>query len=458
MSNDIAVKTAPGPTDTSRPNNQSGSSTGIRTEYRPPATYSPLNTGARSWRAQDLVPLQEPSPLLRPAPQQIPASENPLVLTENYANDGPEGQIPSISHQAKPFSCSAGIVGLDGSNQEVSVALLLKIKTLNSIDETGGAQSWGCEVIAERFNAGLSLLDKTERTALQLEEIELTMGPRAAINDERIEDFKLYQRGYRAFFQKPGVLDLIVKDYSQGRGIGFGARVGYPLGISMHVNCTSSSEITRPGPSAAIDVKDIGCRELNNFYWRYGILPKPDLLPRSPWLRSAPFSDHSGQFSYSSEKPPQTIRTEIAVVCSIQPVPRSSRVPALFTPSFIRDRGVNYPCRHVRLKLRVDILPTERDTFVFPRAGFTAKHIDLGRYEFLDENGKLCLAISRDTPPVRLTEPQSFSKELLDGNWSVCADQPGDLKIRETGGDQQVAATEGGLHLPVTGPRGGKRT
>ena len=288
-------------------------------------------------------------------------------------------------------------------------------------------------------------------TVLQLQEIQLMMGPRATTNDTYNAEIEKRQRSYRAFFQKPELRDMIVKDYIQGREIGISARASYPVGISIDINRKLNSVVSRPSASAGIDLKalNISCRERNQFYWRYRIQPKADPLPQSPLDRFASFSNHQGRFSYSSESLPKSIRIEIAAVCGIPPVSITSKIASLLTPIFIRDKEINYPCRNVRLKLRVDILPSERDIFVFPRAGFTAKNIDLGGYKFFTEGEQLILAISREATQQLLPSPHSFTKELQRKNWRVRADQPGDLKIQKTGGDQQVAVTEGELHLPV---------
>jgi hypothetical protein len=105
---------------------------------------------------------------------------------------------------------------------------------------------------------------------------------------------------------------------------------------------------------------------------------------------------------------------------------------APFIPNYIEHKAQAYPCRNICLNLEVDILPTEQNTFIFPRTQVAGHFLDLGGFKFVKKHGGLCLQISRKGPDrITIPDPQicgPYHKE--EGNWKIEAAE-GKLRISE---------------------------
>ena len=297
------------------------------------------------------------------------------------------------------------IIGLDGSSQQLSISLLLKVETLGSENCGDGYNRCLCRITAEKFEGRIASLGDTNQTALRLQEVLLLMRPSMEGFKGPRDQLDIYQRSINAFSQMPIRSNIVVKEASLGRDRTLGTRIGYPHGISLDGNARQTSWITRPAESVGLDYKvlAIDCVNRNHFLWRYGIASTTDFFHEPLLNRAATFVNHTGDFSYASNKIPCSMRIEITLVC---------RLPTLSLPgrtlngSFIRYKQTTYPCRDIQVKLEVDILPTETGSFWFPRNGSSGKRLDLGRYRFVHQDGHLCLDICREKYQQKILRPQ----------------------------------------------------
>lgn len=373
----------------------------------------------------------------------------------HHFTDGKFGsRAHSISEQLLPFRCSADIVGLDGSSQELSVSLFLKVAPISSGPNGDGQWRSLCRVTAEQFEGRITSLDRTNQTALRLQEVQLIMGPSMEGFEGPEHEAMRYQRSFYAISQKPKCTNVVMKDSSVGRDHGIGGKLGYPLGVSIEGSYKRSTWITRPAESAGLDYKAlvIDCVSRNQLLWKYGIGSGTEFTSEPLLNRSATFRDHTGDFSYLSNKLPCSIRIEITLVCRL---PTLSLPGRLLNGSFIRHKETNYPCRDIRLNLKVNILPTEVGIFLYPRNGSSGKCLDLGNYQFVNQNGHLCLDISRDAANIRITNPHLRGRphSWQHGSWSAKGKEVGELEMRETCADREICPTAGELQLKVTNTR-----
>ena len=368
-----------------------------------------------------------------------------------YSLDGSFGsRSTSITEQLIPFRCLANIIGLDGSSQQLSISLLLKVETLGSENCGDEYNRSRCRVTAQQFEGRIASLGDTNQTAIRLQEIHLLMRP-SMEGFEGPGDQMTINRSIDALSQNPTRGEAVVKEASQGRDRTFGARIGYPLGMSVDGNIRQSNWITSPAESVGLDYKvlAIDCVNLNNFLWRYGIASTTDFLHEPLLNRAATFINHTGDFSFASNMLPCSMRIEVTLVCRL---PTLSLPGRLLSGSFIRYKQANYPCRDIRIKLEVDILPTEMGSFWFPRNGISGKRLDLGSYRFVREDGHLCLDISREKYRQKIVRPHLRDRHhrWRDQNWSIKGKEPGELEVREIHPNREVSSAAGELHLEVT--------
>lgn len=357
---------------------------------------------------------------------------------------------PSVSKQQIPFRCSVDIIGLDGSSQELSIILLPKIETFSAGNQNNGECRLFCRITAEKFEGRIASLGRMNQTALRLQELHLTMGPSMKGFSGTEIELKRYQRSTDALSQKPTRVDIALKDANIERQNGIGVRLGYPFGVSIEGDRRRISGITRSAESASLDhrILSIDCINRNHFLWRYGFALNAAFLSEPLFIRSAPFKNHVGDFSYASNKPPQSMRLEITVFYKLPSPSISNR---LWTAIFVRDRMTNYPCRNIRLTLRVDISPTENGLFLFPRQGASGKRLDLGSYKFVHRDGALYLEISRDELNLSITKPHPHAhpNSWEDGRWRATAIAPGELEMREYCNERRICPTTGEFHLTM---------
>lgn len=302
------------------------------------------------------------------------------------------------------------------------------------------------QVTAEQFSARLASLDPTKQKALELQEIQLRVGPTTEGFHGSDYELKQYQQSFRAGDHEPKLRDIFIKELSRERSSGATLRLGYPLGASVAGSSSNIRGITLPAESAGLDLKrtTIDCVSRNHFQWRYGISTETDIFPQSIMNTIAPFANHKADFSYYSNMIPVSIRIEIAVICRLPDPSLSQRL------RLIRHKGKDYPCRDLRLKLQVDILPTATNSFVFPRAGASEKYIRLGTFKFVNKGGPLCLEIDHDRTHLTVSNSQLFGNDNFDvkmGNRSVRKVGLGEMRVNEKSDDRVISITEGELHL-----------
>jgi hypothetical protein len=414
--------------------------------YRPPATFprdSIRNNANAPTRTQDVIPENRRSAMPTPSQSSDADEDNSGEEGGYYLDGGSDPLKPVGLREAIPFCVRADINGLDGSKEELSISLLLKVESTRS--DMFGRNS--CRVIAERFEARLAKLTNTHQTTLELQEVQLRMGPSMSGFHGSDYDLEKYKRSFRAEVYEPQLRDLVVKDYRVDREVGGAFRLGYPVGISVEANGKKRRGITLPASSAGLDPKmsTVEYINRNQVQWRYGISSDAEILP--PLLnRTARFANHHADFSYDLNMIPPSMVIEVTVICSVPPPSLSQRL------RFIRYKGKNYPCRDIRLKLRINVLPTAKNLFLFPRLDCKGKYLDLGSYEFMNKDGHLCLNIDRNGTSLTLSDAQLFGNEGYDvktNNWSVRKAGLNELDVRETCNDRVICPTSGGLSFKL---------
>jgi len=362
----------------------------------------------------------------------------------------------SSSIQILPFHCKVDIIGLDQPGQEISITLWLKIKSLHE-SEAIVKHRCLCHVTAEKFEAQIAALDEETKTALRLREIHLHMGPTVHELNRTDYDVKIQKRSFETIDQQPQKKHLVSEGSTEGQDVTTDARMTYP-GPSIGRSLKQGRTISRPASVVGIDIDllEIGCRKRSQLFWRYPVLPKAAFIPESPLTRHAQFENHHGKFVYLSNKVPDSLRIEVEVLCSLPSLAQVKlleRFRAAITPNYILHKETKYPCRDIRLRLQVDILPTERNLFIFPREGLSGRSLDLGSFKFVENAGQLGLEVDRgEDGQFSIPDPHAWNVPFCfeQGNWMIRTDKIGELRIRERSAIREICPTEATLQFAVT--------
>lgn len=160
-------------------------------------------------------------------------NSSPDGETQHFTDATFGSRSPSESEQLIPFRCSADIIGLDGSGQELSISLLLNIAMLGSERFNDGHRRSLCRITAERFEARIASLDQTTQTDLRMQELRITMQPSMDGFQGAEQELERYQRSFDAISQMPTLTNIAMKESSLCRERGFSLRFGYPQGVSV---------------------------------------------------------------------------------------------------------------------------------------------------------------------------------------------------------------------------------
>ena len=300
--------------------------------------------------------------------------------------DSPSGSNSDPEDEDYPFECKAQFIGTDGQAQSLFLRVFLKCKPGRGSQLRGPMSRIGCSLVAERFEAGIVGDDLS--AFLKVEQMQLDMGPSLeGLPAERAGQRDACLAGITMGDQRPRKTDFVpTRTRTNENGIEVGG--GFPWSTSLKENYRKGRFHTLPTQTVGLDVGRIQIRawKANNFLWCYPVAKAAEPFVEGPVDHSLRLSDHSGDFSYLTQNPPSSMNLELTVNYRI-----------LGRRVFIQNQGKNYPCRSVRFKFEVKILPNENSQFLYPRDGSSGLFIDLGTFRFIhDPEGHSVLQILRD--------------------------------------------------------------
>ena len=203
------------------------------------------------------------------------------------------------------------------------------------------------------------------------------------------------------------------------KGIEGGA--SFPWGVSLKGNWRRGKSYTFPAQSVGLDLNRIQIRPWHNL-WCYPIAKE------GPLDRSAKFCNHSGNFFYLLDNPPSSLNLELAV---------NYRIPGHNV--FLQNDSKKHPCRSLRFKLKVKVLPNDISQFIYPRGDSSGIFLDLGTFRFTrDDDGHPVLHISHEdieaeTFETRIRDPHLDGSIIGSNTWYFLEnskDCGGDLQSR----------------------------
>jgi len=354
---------------------------------------------------------------------------------------------------SNPFVCKAEIVGLDGSIQVITIYLSLKIDTLKAWNDGEGTTRSQCNVLAEQVETQIGS-GPGKADVLHLQDIRLQIGPSIAGFLGTDKEKEQWEQSFDALRQSPQLTDIVISEYTEGAETALDLRGGFPALFSAGLGYKMSNSIKRPIAAVGFDLfaLEIDTIERYQFMWRYRPQPTRAPLPRALKQRCVVLSNHQGRFSYVSTKVPPSMRVEIIATCGL---PRSdSALAAWCRKVFIHDRKKNYPCTQIRLRLQVDVLPTDSEdvqsakVFQFPHENAAGRRLHLGKYSFREQKDQLLLHAARGESTVEISSSsQTYQQIYEEGAWKVAATSPNDFVAKAQSQGRIKFPTEGELEV-----------
>jgi len=279
-----------------------------------------------------------------------------------------------------PFYCHADFfgIGVDHS-QRVYILLDLEINTLTSQPRSESSRTL-CRVTAAQVEGGI--LPNNNRAFLSLEQLQLDMLP---ILDEATDE---QMRLRKIIVHDPDPIWRTL-DSSESRSATLSLQVGMPSGISLKGDLNWGDTTTKLAQLKGLGKVQTRCLAGNHFQWIYPV------IPGKQFDLAIDRGSHSVTFNYVTQSRPDSIQVEASF---------KYRLPG--RKPLVRDQRSKYPCRDVKFKLTVKLLPDNENLFDYPRDEFSGMVLDLGEYKFVgDDQGDVVLDVRRGGYRHRIKEP-----------------------------------------------------
>ena len=315
-----------------------------------------------------------------------------------------------------PFYCHADFFGIGGDNsQRVYILLDLESNTLTSQPLSESSRTL-CRVTAAKVEGGI--LPNNNRPFLTLEQLQIDMLP--ALDEATDEQMRL--RHIIVHDPDPTWRTL---DSSESRSATLSLQVGMPSGISLKGDLNWGDTTTKLAQLKGLGKVQVRCLAGNHFQWIYPVIPGKQFdlaIDRGP---------HSANFNYVTQSRPDSIQVEVSF---------NYRLPG--RKPLIRDQRSTYPCRDVKFKLKVKLLPDNENLFNYPRDDFSGMVLDLGEYKFVEDDQRdVVLDIRRGGYRHRVKEPHLPSPDSAVRarhlNWT--ASQTPSSRTSENAGESSAA-------------------
>jgi hypothetical protein len=275
-----------------------------------------------------------------------------------------------------------------------------------------------------------------------VDQVQLDIGP-SVVNFPREREGKQEAclDGVTTCDQRPRKTDLI-SHWNRARESGLELGITFPKLVSLNGSQKRGRAYTFPAQTVGLDVERIEMDrwKSNHFYWLYPVACSAEPFKQGPVDRSISFDQHTGSIFYMKENAPSSMDIELTI---------TYRIPGRRV--FIHHNSKNYPCRSLRFKLHVKILPNEIAQFIYPRDDRSGIFLNLGTFQFTnDHNGHSVLQIRHDDYETRIPNPH-LDHQLTDQshgtNWSTQKVAAGMYKTKDSDGYEGIASAGGELDL-----------